>query len=212
MEVKKTGGARVGMFNTTWPFATLKVNSCKLELSTGFMGDFVFRSEDVSSIEPYGLIPIIGQGIRINHHVKSYNQKIIFWYLGNPHSLIEEIKETTFLDTKKSNSESSTPETSEQNFSNGFPIKKPIAIAIVVIWNVLLLSDFILFFKEGATGSPLGHGTMLATGLIFVIAFLLLVSKTARKILLKKGHQIHGLKRSLYFLMVISGILCLGSL
>jgi len=65
MEIKKTGGARVGMFNATWPFATLKVNSSKLELSTGFMGKFVFRSEDISSIEPYGLIPFLGRGIKI---------------------------------------------------------------------------------------------------------------------------------------------------
>jgi hypothetical protein len=211
MEVKKTGGARVGMFNATWPFATLKVNSSKLELSTGFMGNFVFRSEDISSIEPYGLIPFLGRGIKINHHVKTYNQKIIFWTFGSPHSLIEEIHETTFFDKKKSTIESSPSETKEQQTSNGLPIKTPIAIAIVIIWNVLLLGDFIIFFKEGTTGSPLGYGTVLATGMIFTITFLLLSSKWARKLILKEGYQIYGLKRSLYFIMVISGILCLSS-
>jgi len=44
MEVKKTGGARVGMFNATWQFATLKVDSSKLELSTGF---YIFRHKKI---------------------------------------------------------------------------------------------------------------------------------------------------------------------
>ena len=103
MEIKKTGGARVGMFNVTWPLATLKVNSRKLELSTRYLGNFIFRIEDISSIEPYEIIPIIGRGIKIIHYVKTYNPKIIFWTFGSPRSLIEEIQETTFLDKKTSN-------------------------------------------------------------------------------------------------------------
>lgn len=110
MEVKKTGGARVGIFNVTWPFATLKVNKFKLELSIGLIGSFIFRSEDISSIEPYGVIPFFGRGIKINHHVTSYNQKIVFWTLGSPNTLIKEIYKTGFFN-KKINNKSSYSET-----------------------------------------------------------------------------------------------------
>ena len=42
MKIKKTGGAKIGLFNATWPFATLNVDGNKLELSTVIMGHFTF--------------------------------------------------------------------------------------------------------------------------------------------------------------------------
>jgi len=88
VEIKKTGGARIGMANATWPFATLKANKDRLELNATIIGTLVFKPNDIISIEPYGLIPFIGRGIRINHRVDKYKSKVIFWTgdLGTGHA------------------------------------------------------------------------------------------------------------------------------
>lgn len=214
MEIKKIGGARIGLFNATWPFATLKVDRNSLELSTGLMGNFIFSNKDISSIQPYGLIPIIGRGIKINHHKKSYNSKIIFWTLGSPESLIKEIETTQFFNKTAKNLEENGTKTkqNEPQHAEGFPLKLSASIVIVAIWNILLLSDFINFFSHRKTGSPLGLGAQLATGFILSTSILLLTSKHARKLILKKDQLIDNLKKTLYFIMAITGFLFLSSL
>ena len=70
-ELQLTGGARIGMANATFPFATLKVNKDKLELNASIVGNLTFQASDIISIEPYTMIPILGQGIKINHKTSS---------------------------------------------------------------------------------------------------------------------------------------------
>lgn len=50
-ELKLTGGARIGMANATFPFATLKVNKDRLELNASIVGNIVFQPSDIISIE-----------------------------------------------------------------------------------------------------------------------------------------------------------------
>ena len=50
VEVKKTGGARIGIANATWPFATLKANKDKLELNVIIIGELIFKPSDIISI------------------------------------------------------------------------------------------------------------------------------------------------------------------
>ena len=76
-ELQLTGGARIGMANATFPFATLKVNKDKLELNASIVGNLTFQASDIISIEPYTMIPILGQGIKINHKTSSALSKFI---------------------------------------------------------------------------------------------------------------------------------------
>lgn len=39
-EIKETGGARIGMANATWPFATLTITRDTLELNASIIGNF----------------------------------------------------------------------------------------------------------------------------------------------------------------------------
>ncbi|WP_295675034.1 hypothetical protein [uncultured Mucilaginibacter sp.] len=83
-EIRETGGARIGMANATWPMATLIVNQQTLQLKASILGDLVFKSSDIISIEPYTLIPVLGQGIKINHTVAGYNKKLYSGLLEAP--------------------------------------------------------------------------------------------------------------------------------
>ena len=210
IEIKKTGGARIGWANATWPFATLKVNKNKLELKATILGNLVFTPNDIISIEPYGLIPVFGQGIKINHRVNSYNSKVIFWTLGNPKNLINKIEQIGFLGNSSAVSEDLQNEIDQTQNKGGFPIKTQAAILIVVVWNLLFSIDLFKIFAKGIEGSPLGIGAKLAIGFIFTTSLLLLTSDLARKLILKEGQSIDDIKRFIYFLMFICGFLFLN--
>ncbi|WP_374163850.1 hypothetical protein [Arcticibacter sp. MXS-1] len=208
----ETGGARVGSANVTWPFAQLKVNSNRLELSASIIGDFIFGPSDVILIEPYQVLPLIGQGIRIRHKVGKYDEKIIFWTFQDPAELIIKIWETGFLTPGSIPApvESIEPEVMEKQAQGGFPIKKSIAVGVVVVWNLLFLIDLIVFLSSGKAGRPLGYGALSALGMVIAISVALLWSSGVREMILKPGRDIEGMKRFLYFIIAIFLAMVLG--
>ncbi|WP_268225815.1 hypothetical protein [Sinomicrobium oceani] len=95
-KITKIGGVRIGIMNATWPFARLIVDSRELKLIT-IMGKYVFRKEDIIEIKNVTYIPIIAQGIKIEHKIPRYNKLIIFWILSNPQKFMEGIKQKGFM-------------------------------------------------------------------------------------------------------------------
>jgi len=203
MEIKETGGARIGMANATWPFATLTVNENKLTLNATIVGNLTFIPNDIISIEPYTVLPILGQGIRINHRVSSYKDKVIFWTMKSPKELIRKIEQTGFLTNKNPISPEQKLEISKQQSTGGFPIKTWFAIAVVVIWNLLFLYDFT---NSNGEGLPIGNGVKLALAAVFGTGLLLLISEPFRQLVLKEGRTLNDIKKFVYFLMLISGL------
>lgn len=212
-KVSLTGGARIGMANATWPFATLDVTKDRLELNASIIGNIVFRPEDVVSIEPYYQMPIIGQGIKINHRIPKYNEKVVFWTFKNPNEVIRQIKQTGFgtNSTIEHSNQNSQVFTERQN-QGGFPVKIPFAIGLVFIWNTLFIIDFINYSKNNMDGIPLGNGALGALGLVFLSCLLTLISKSFRKIVLKEGRELKDISKFLYFLMFISGFMIVSIL
>ncbi len=94
-ELKLRGGARIGVLNVTWPFASLKVTKEKLELNVAIIGNLVFKSSDIVSIEPYS--GFISRGLKINHNVPDYKDQVIFWTFENPDEVINRIRQIGFL-------------------------------------------------------------------------------------------------------------------
>jgi hypothetical protein len=87
------GGARIDSANATWPFAKLSVSREQLVLQVFILGTYVFKQDDVLRIEPYGIIPIAGKGVRIHHRVAHYPKKIVFWYLCvNPQPIVDSLR------------------------------------------------------------------------------------------------------------------------
>lgn len=203
VEVKKTGGARIGMANATWPFATLKANKDKLELNATIIGELVFKPNDIISIEPYGIIPVIGKGIRIYHRVKKYKSKVVFWTFDDPKTLIEKIEQTGFFKSKKTLSEDLEREIDEKQSQGGFPIKASAAIWVIIVWQVLFSIDFYNFFKGNSEGAPLGIGAKLAIGSLLLSSLGLLKSVYIRKLFLKEGHPIESIKKFIYSIIAI---------
>lgn len=202
IEIKETGGARIGMANATWPFATLTVNKEMLQLNAAIIGNLVFKPGDIVSIEPYTTILSFGKGIKINHRVGNYNQKVIFWTMSNPAALIDKIKQTGFLNNTNQINATLNKEITAAQAQGGFPIKIPLVIAIVVLWNIFFLVDF----KNNATP---GIGSQLALGFILITCILLLTFEPVRRLILKEGRTIDSIRGFIFFLMIIIGFILL---
>ncbi len=203
-----TGGARIGMANASYPFADLYVDKEILKINASIVANLMFQPKDIISIEPYTFIPLIGQGIKINHRIENYNPKVIFWTFKDPNSVIGEIKKTGFLQNLNSEISSNDLEIIKKQNEGGFPLKKSVAIFFIVAWNLLFLSDIIPFFVKGETeGSPFGIGINLAIGLLFISSILAIVSEKFRKVILKENRNFDDIKKFAYFIALISGIM-----
>ena len=78
--------------NATWPLALLTATRSELVLKVSLVGTYIFKPEQVRKIEPYGLIPYFGKGVRISHEVEGYPEKIVFWCLcADPRPLVNQL-------------------------------------------------------------------------------------------------------------------------
>jgi len=207
-----TGGARIGMAKATWPFATLKVSKDKLELNASIVGNLVFQPKDIISIETYTMIPLLGQGIKINHRVANYNSKVVFWTFKDPSTVVNQIRQTGFLENIDSRVSDTDALIIQQQQAGGFPIKKSFAIGVIILWNILLVSDFIKFSASNKKGMPLGNGAIIALATLFLLSVLSLISKDFSQLILKEGKSIRDINKFLYLLIFISGFMLLGIL
>ena len=206
-----TGGARIGNANATYPFANLFVDKNVLKINASTVSNLVFQPQDIISIEPYTIIPIVGQGIKINHRIENYKPKVIFWTFKNPNFVINEIKKVGFLGNINSKISFADKEIIKRQEQGGFPIKKSVAIIFLVLWNILFLSDFLPFFLQNKEeGIPIGNGVKTAIGLLLATSILTLISDGFRKVILKEGRDFNDIKKFVYFVILVSGIMFLG--
>lgn len=99
-ETTLTGGARIGYFNATWPFAKLQATSDCLTLKVRFSGTYIFPISSVVAVHKFTHIPFLGWGIRIEHIVSKYPTLIVFWFLGYPSTVLTFIEKQGFPASK----------------------------------------------------------------------------------------------------------------
>src|SRR5262245_21983228 len=75
----QTGGARLGMLNASWPFATLSATPEILCLSC-FDRDYRFPKNSIRSLSRYRFL--FSSGLRIEHTDSSFPHLIVFWPSG----------------------------------------------------------------------------------------------------------------------------------
>jgi hypothetical protein len=202
-----TGGARIGSANSTYPFADLYVDREVLTINASIVGNLIFQSKDIISLQPES------NGIKINHSVKNYNAKVIFWTFKSPALVIEEIERTGFLENKSTPQNYNVNDILKKQNEGSFPMKKAVAIIYGVVWNLLFLYDIIPFvLNPESKVFPLGVGANCALALLLASSILAIVSKYFRKIILKESRDLNDIRKFVYFITLISGISLLISL
>lgn len=189
-----TGGARIGWINASWPLAKLTAKSDELHIS-GMLGSYRFAAHEVFAVEKYVMIPIVGWGIRICHIKSDCPQKVIFWYLGNPQTVLEKIRRTGFVPLAWA----------KAPIRNGMALRWSAVIATMLIWNGLFFLDALIHpLKVGEHPSPL-----ILAPLVFAVAISIgtLLSPSLQRIVLKPGRSVGEIKSLLLLILVISSVL-----
>jgi hypothetical protein len=97
MDLRIVGGTRVGWWRASWPLATLSVSASSLSISAPLVGSHSFSPDQVVRLEPYGLIPIFGRGIRIVHSRTDCPAKVLFSCFWTSERLLESIRGAGFV-------------------------------------------------------------------------------------------------------------------
>jgi len=189
--ISARGGARIGWLNATWPSAHLKVHRNKLILNVFLFGRYQFLPEDVVSLKKYGLIPLLGQGVRIHHSVREYPSRIVFWCLGSPVRLIGRIRETGFIPSGRLPVEESR---------SGSPVRWQAFLLVVVLWNVLFLMGENFRGDRGP-----GPGVLLGLLMLTLVTTGIKHYGPLQKIFMKEGRDAREIGAWLNFLPFLSG-------
>ncbi len=89
------GGARIGLFNATWPFATLNVSDDALSLKV-FSRQYSLKKEEVTRLEYFrGWFSV---GVKIVHTGAVLDSYAVFWSLA-PTKILAEAKRVGFRTT-----------------------------------------------------------------------------------------------------------------
>ena len=196
-----TGGARIGLVNYTWPLAKLIATADRLTVSTTMfglfgMGTYSFTRDQVISIERYGWIPLVGEGIRITHSIADYPQKIVFWC--RPSSVIGRLTAVGFTPAHTSS------EIPNHLSGRGFPLRWLPLILLAVIWNLLIGFEMVTH----ADGMPLpGPLSLAALSMVFGVSVMAVRLPGVQNVFLKPGRSFGEVKPVFLLVAIVSGIM-----
>ena len=173
----KTGGARIGWVNASWPLARLSATHDKLTVAARMLGTYTFNPEQVCAVERYVLIPLVAWGVRVRHCVPEYPQRIIFWSFASPDSLLRGIQSTGFVPSGP---------TSAIPLHQGIPVRWSAIIVSIIVWNVLFMLPFV-----GRSASSV-NGLILLMPLIavFLLSIGTLTVPTLQRFILKPDRSV----------------------
>lgn len=209
-EFKNTGGAKIGILKSSWPFATLTVTRNKLELNVSLIGKFVFLPGDITAITPNRKGYKMGVGIKIYHKIPQYKDEIIFWSAKKPHELVDLVMATGFLNnTVPTFGAQAEAEVRALQSQGGFALKKNVAICLVVLWNIFLIPGFIMMgLTENNAAMYMGVGAALVMILLFCVLIFAVPAFAAK--VLKPGYTVNDVKKFLIFLIIIAVFMLIG--
>jgi len=192
---ESTGGARVGWVNATWPLAKLSATPEAIRLSIGFLGDYIFTPDRVVAVTRCGTISLFGQGIQIHHCNADCPERVIFWCLGSPDTLLARIRDAGFQPQAPS---SAMPSRS------GMAFRWQTVIVALLVWNSLFLLDLVSGRKFTAIPGPF---FLLALGLMAVATLAALSVPAFQRIVLKPDRRVGEIRPLLHLLLIVSTLM-----
>lgn len=200
-EVTATGGARVGWFSGSWPFATLCASASRLSLSCSFFGSWEFSPEEVVRLEARRSLFGLSGGVRIVHAKLQYPNEIVFWCFGRPDPLIRRIDQVGFRPRPGAAEFAAAARIAERGAN---PIRWSFILGFLAVWNGLLILDSNTPGYDPHNPGPL---SLLAVALLVFTAFGLTRSSGIQSLVLKPGRSVSEIFPFVRLVQVISGAL-----
>ena len=160
------------------------------------MGTYSFSRAQVVSVERYGWIPLIGEGIRITHSVADYPQKIVFWC--QPTSVLTSLTAIGFSPDHTSS------EMPNRQSPRGFPLRWTPLIILVVIWNLLIGFEMVTHSNRTPLPGPL---SLVALWIVFGFSVAVIRFPNVQNILLKPNRSFGEVKPIFLLVATVSGIM-----
>lgn len=197
-EVSFRGGSRIGWVNASYPFARLACTRERLVL--GSFGVHEFTPDQVVSFGTFGSVPLLANGLAIEHNRLDYPARMVFWCLGSRDKVLEEIRRTGFV-----------PRGRPVERPKSMPFRWRFAIGVILLWNLLLLHSF-----RDTLASPLPHrpsfdlGMPAACAMVFLLATGIKLSGRLQRLAIAPGHTLGEVRGMLTLLQRVSLPLGLG--
>jgi hypothetical protein len=190
-KVSFRGGAHIGKINASWPFASLSAGPDGLTLRVLFFGAYAFRPEEVVKVERYTILPIVGWGVRIHHLKADYPEKMIFWCLGSPDSVLRGIESAGF--------QPKSPPGIVPSLRTS-PVRWVTIVLGIILWNALIGFDL------WQTRRP-GLGAFVALSLVFFGSTAVWWLLPVRWAVMKPGRSPQEIRHWLNLLTLVSGFM-----
>ncbi len=136
------------------------------------------------ALQPYGSIPIIGRGIRVQHAHPEYPSRIVFFTFRSPDQLLEEVLAVGFHPRGV---------VDQQAVKHGIPVRWEVIAFALVIWNLLFVLDGFVPWREPKAPGPF---VLVALGALFVSALSVSFSARVQSWVLKPGRSVAKSNRS----------------
>lgn len=208
-EFKNTGGAKIGILKSSWPFATLIVTRNKLELSVSLMGKFVFLPGDITALTPHPKGYKMGAGIKIHHKIPQYKDEIIFWSSKSPAELISQINAIGFTVNTDAISHRAQAEVRDLQAQGGFAIKTKPIVMLGTLWLAIVIYGAVNMALTGGI-EMLFSAIQVAFAIIILFAVVTLASPYFASGVLKPGYTIADVNKFLIFLIIIAVFMLVG--
>lgn len=189
--------------NYSWPLASLAVDSSSLTIVTTLfglfeMGRYRFTPDQVTRIDRFGSIPLIGEGIRIHHTVTDYPEKVVFWC--RPSSVLSGIASAGFSTASVGTASGGIAPT------RGFPLRIWPLVVVVIVWNLLLGSEFLSRPHHVAFPGPC---TVAALAFVFCTSVAVLRFPGVQEVFLRPGRRIGEVRPMFLLIATVTGIMLL---
>lgn len=197
-DVSFRGGSRIGWVNASYPFARLTCTRERLVLSS--FGAHEFTPDQVVSFGTFGSVPLLANGLAIEHNRLDYPARMVFWCPGSRDKVLEEIRRTGFV-----------PRGQPVERPRGMPFRWSFAIGVVLLWNLLLIGNVrdMLDFPPSHRLS-FGPGMPAACAMAFLLATGLKLSGRLQRLAIAPGHTLGEVRGMLTLLQMVALPLGLG--
>ena len=191
------GGMRAGWVHSSWPLARLSVSPDRIYVEGLFVGRYEFGPTEVVALEPVGLHPLLGGGVRILHTRPDYPRSIVFGGGGSSQALVDRIRQAGFIPSASS---AMLPP------GRGIAVRWWVLLLAIALWNVLFLLDG--FYVGGPRRSP-GPLTFCALALVFLGTLAVKESEEVQAVVLRPGRSVGEIGPFLSLLQIVSGLMLL---
>jgi len=196
-DVSFRGGSRVGWVNASFPLARLVASRSRMTLSS--LGRYEFTPEQVVRFGSYGSIPLLANGLAIEHNRLDYPARMVFWCMGSREHVLAEIRRIGFV-----------PAGQPVERPGGMPLRWSFVIAAVLAWNALFLFDQRGLLQGDLHPTPPGVGAIVALAALFLLATGIRLSERLQRLALAPGHQVGEVRALLGLLQLVGGLMAIG--